>query len=268
MQHEAEAARSAAQPGARVRLRRLAKRIPGVGALYGLARLWFRPTFREDGLATVHNCDFVHEPRFMEAYTAAQALQGPTHLRWRARVLQWAAGHALTAEGDFVECGVNRGFLSMAVATYVDFGRRTGRRFFLVDTYAGLVASQVTAADRAAYWNEYGDTYEAVVASFRRFANVEVVRGVVPDCLPALPVERVAYLSIDMNCVAPEIAALEFFWPRMSAGGVVILDDYGFAGHEAQKHAADAFARRHGVDILPLPTGQGLLLKPAQPQSA
>lgn len=246
----------------RVRLRRLVKRVPGAGALYGLARLWFAPTLREDGLATVHNSDFASEPRFLEAYAAAESVQGPTRLRWRARVLQWAGSHALTLPGDFVECGVNRGFLSMAVATYTAFGRHTERRFFLIDTFSGLVPAQVSPEDRAAFWNEYGDTHDAVVASFRPFPNVTVVRGVVPDCLPSLPVERVAYLSIDMNCVAPEIAALEFFWPRMTPGGVIILDDYGFAGHEAQKQAADAFAQHHGVDLLPLPTGQALLLKP------
>lgn len=253
--------------GWRVRLRHLVKRIPGAGALYGFARLWFAPTLREDGLATVHSGDFVREPRFVEAYAAAEAVQGPTRLRWRARVLQWAASHALTVPGDFVECGVNRGFLSMSVAVYTNFGRRTDRRFFLVDTFSGLVESQVSPEDRAAFWNEYGDTYDAVVASFRRFPNVTVVRGVVPECLPAIPTERVAYLSIDMNCAAPELAALEFFWPKMVPGGVIVLDDYGFAGHEAQKRVADAFAHSHGVDLLPLPTGQGLLLKPgAEPR--
>jgi hypothetical protein len=65
-----------------------------------------------------------------------------------------------------------------------------------------------------------------------------------------------------MNCVQPEIAAMEYFWPKLVAGGVVIIDDYGFSGHEAQKTAADTFAESVGVKILSLPTGQGLMLKP------
>lgn len=245
-----------------LRLRQWAKRVPGLTRLYGLARLCLAPTFREDGLATVHNSDFLGDSRFVEAYGAAQQLQSPTWLRWRAKVLQWAGSHALHLRGDFVECGVNRGFLSMSVAVYTDFARQTDRRFFLVDTYNGLVDSQVSAADLAAYWNEYADTYEAVVTSFKHFGNVVIVRGVVPDCLPSIPTDRVAYLSIDMNCTAPEVAALEYFWPKMASGGVVVLDDYGFSGHEAQKQGADDFAHRNDVEILPLPTGQGLLLKP------
>jgi hypothetical protein len=42
----------------------------------------------------------------------------------------------------------------------------------------------------------------------------------------------------------------------------VVLDDYGGPGHILQKHAFDRFADQHGVPLLQLPTGQGLLIKP------
>jgi len=40
------------------------------------------------------------------------------------------------------------------------------------------------------------------------------------------------------------------------------MDDYGWSAYINQKKALDAFAKRKGVKILNLPTGQGLLLKP------
>jgi hypothetical protein len=43
---------------------------------------------------------------------------------------------------------------------------------------------------------------------------------------------------------------------------MLLLDDHNYRGHEAQLRAWNDFARRHGVDILPLPTGQGLIVKP------
>ena len=73
--------------------------------------------------------------------------------------------------------------------------------------------------------------------------------------------DKIAYLSIDMNCMEPEIAAAEFFWDRMVRGGLMILDDYGWARHVAQKQAFDSFAAARGTTVLSLPTGQGLLLK-------
>jgi len=48
-------------------------------------------------------------------------------------------------------------------------------------------------------------------------------------------IRKVSYLSIDMNCVKPEIAAAQFFWDRMVSGGIMVLDDYGFRGHIEQK---------------------------------
>jgi hypothetical protein len=84
----------------------------------------------------------------------------------------------------------------------------------------------------------------------------------VPDTLELVDTPRVAFLSIDMNNTAPEIAAAEFFWPKLTPGAPVILDDYGWAEHIEQKRAFDAFAARHGVCILSLPTGQGLIVKP------
>jgi hypothetical protein len=89
-----------------------------------------------------------------------------------------------------------------------------------------------------------------------------VVRGEVPEVLPEVAAERVCYLSIDLNSVAPSIAAAEHFWPRMSRGAAMVLDDYGFPQFSDQKPAFDSFAVGIGVPILSLPTGQGLLIKP------
>jgi predicted O-methyltransferase YrrM len=74
-------------------------------------------------------------------------------------------------------------------------------------------------------------------------------------------IKEVAYLSIDMNIAYPERAAIEHFWPRIVPGGVVVLDDYAFAGYDEQRRSMDEFARHAGVPILTLPTGQGLLIK-------
>jgi hypothetical protein len=66
-----------------------------------------------------------------------------------------------------------------------------------------------------------------------------------------------------MKCVQPEIEALEFFWNKMAPGGIIILDDYGYANKfHHQKAAHDLFAKSKGVQILSLPTCQGVLIKP------
>ena len=65
-----------------------------------------------------------------------------------------------------------------------------------------------------------------------------------------------------MNNATPEIAAVNHFWDKLQPGAPVLLDDYGFVRYEVQKQAFDAWAAEHGVEILALPTGQGLIIKP------
>jgi len=244
------------------RLRQFAARIPGAARLYDRLRLTFAATYREDGLVTTHNCDFIDDPEFSAAYASGEQQQKMDGIRWRAHTALWAASHAKHLDGDYVECGVYRGFLSKSIMTYLDFKNMPDRQFYLFDTYDGLVADMVTEDDTAAHRNDYEDCYDFVKRSFADYSNVNIIRGPVPDILPSADISKVAYLSIDMNCTQPEVDALDYFWPRLVSGGVVVLDDYGFPGHEAQKAGADRVAESVGVKVLTLPTGQGLLVKP------
>jgi hypothetical protein len=226
-----------------------------------------RFTYNQDGLATVHNCDFLNDPRFQEAYR--RGLQTGSwkdgKIHWRIHVLCWAADRASRMEGDFVECGVNRGGFSRAVMHFIDFPR-LGKTFYLLDTFRGLEDRLVSDAERKRgigvdKWSQYEECYEAVCKTFEGLPVV-IVRGVVPETLPQAKATRICYLSIDMNCAAPEIAAAEYFWDKLVPGAVIVLDDYGWEAHYEQKLAFDQFAARKGVMVLSLPTGQGLIFKP------
>lgn len=228
-------------------------------------------SYNQDGLATQHNADFQRDPRFLEAYRAGMENGRPgTRVEWRVHVALWCATQSIQLEGDFVECGVHTGILSGAVMTWLDFARHASRRFFLFDTWAGIPAEQVSEEERRLgvldmnrkYQN--GDVLHAdVVKKFSRWPNAVVVRGRVPETLEAMKASaKVAYASIDMNVAAAEMAAADFLWPRLVPGGLMLLDDYGWAAHVNQKKAWDGWAERTGVLILALPTGQGLVMKP------
>jgi O-methyltransferase len=219
--------------------------------------------FAEDGMATLHDCSFLKDARFQRAYELGKATGSwyDCDLRWRIHVLLWAASRAAQLPGAFVECGVNRGGFARSIIDYVDFAS-LGREYFLFDTYAGFDEAQLSDAERAhmmpAY--RYGDCYAEVQSTFASMPFVRLVRGAVPGSL--IDTGPVAFLSLDMNCAAPEIAAARFFWPRLVSGAPIILDDYGFALHSEQKQAFDALALEWQVPILSLPTGQAMIMKP------
>ena len=101
-----------------------------------------------------------------------------------------------------------------------------------------------------------------VEREFKEYKNVNIVKGIIPDTLEQVQTTKIAYLSIDLNNVIPEIAAAEYFWDRMMSGGMILLDDYNFKGFEEQHIAFDKFAKERGTQVLSLPTGQGLIIRP------
>jgi O-methyltransferase len=227
-------------------------------------------TYNQDGLATRHNAEFMREPRFVAAYRAGMEDTGPdVQVQWRVHTALWCASQAARKTGDFVECGVHTGILSAAVMTWLDFSTLSPRRFFLFDTWAGIPVEQMSDAEKRAgvegmnrkYQN--GDALHAnAVKKFSRWPNAVVVRGRVPESLAALEgVNTLAYVSMDLNVAAAEMAAADILFPKLVDGGMMLLDDYGWAPHLQQKRAWDAWALRNGVEILALPTGQGLILK-------
>ena len=221
-------------------------------------------SFRKDGTATIHRPLFRSDAASCAAYAEAVAAGGwegywgHADPEWRQYIACWAARQVVHLGGDLAECGVYRGGLARTVMSY-GFAAMADRTFWPLDTFEGIPAEQVDAG--VVRRHKYADSWDEVSALFKDRPNVRLVRGRVPETLTLVHADRVCFVSIDMNVALPELAAVEFFWPRLVPGGMVVIDDYGWSGHDAQQEAFDDFARRHDRAVLALPTGQGLLVK-------
>ncbi len=225
-------------------------------------------TYANDLLYTYHNCDFITEPKFAESYKLCKEIGGDLlrnyDIQWRVHVLCWAASQGAKLEGDFVDCGVYTGFCTRAIVNYVDF-KTLNKKYYLMDTFQGLDEKYSTAYELERN-NKLGyahtvKLFDQVKNTFKDF-NVELVKGPIPETLPLANPSKVAFLSIDMNTAAPEIAAMDYFWDKMVSGAMIVLDDYGYPGCLNQKLAHDEWAKSKNVKILSLPTCQGLIIKP------
>ena len=105
------------------------------------------------------------------------------------------------------------------------------------------------------------DLYAEVRDRFADLANVTVTQGRVPEILDDIAPETIAFLHLDLNDAKPEMAALTTLFDRVSPGGTIVLDDYGWFAYRAQKEAEDPFFAARGYSVLELPTGQGLVIK-------
>ena len=138
--------------------------------------------------------------------------------------------------GDFIECGVYEGDMSWVLTEMIDLPAN-GRRMFLYDTFAGFSRNLSSTDDypNTPDFFEYADADyrrsgidEFVVNRFSRKPYVKVIKGVVPDVLHEVAPDQIAFLHVDMNSAAPELAALQFLWDRISPGAAIVFDDYGW----------------------------------------
>ena len=229
------------------------------------------PGYNSDGLIVFNNNDCLSDPLFVKSYQRSltvndwRGIDGAKFdMRWRYFIVCFFANKVKNLEGEFVECGVYKGGYAMALMEYLNFPS-LNKKFWLLDTYEGLAFDHLTEKEKASglfeKYNKYEKCYDWVCQLFKGLP-AEIIKGTVPETLPQCKAEKICYLSLDMNCVEPEIAAAHFFWDKIVPGGVVILDDYGFKGHEEQKAAFNEFAKQKNVPILQLPTGQGIIFKP------
>jgi len=218
---------------------------------------------------------FFDDEDFRRAYESIRgshlydSYETPHTIAWRLHTLVWAARSAIAKPGDLVECGVFKGDMSWVVATVLG-SAIADRSFYLYDSFEGF--SPVLSSDddyvNSPYFMEmaqkvYRDPaiYDAVVKRFTDFPNVKIIRGFVPDTFKIAIPERIAFLHIDLNSPAAEIAALEHLFDRVVSGGCIVFDDYGWKHFKKQRDAENRFMAERGHFILELPTGQGLVIK-------
>lgn len=202
---------------------------------------------------------FLENSRFMSAFNSNVQSEQDRSLIIRLNTLVWAAEQVLPIDGDFVECGVYRGFSSAVIADYMRFGN-IDKTFYLYDTFEGI-PDEYNSENRDAPEYAAPGIYESVVQRFARFKNVRIVKGIVPDTFTDVLPEKIALLHMDLNSSKAEVAALDVLFDRVSSGGVIVFDDYGWAAYRAQRIAEDEFMAERGYRILEIPSGQGLLIK-------
>ena len=58
------------------------------------------------------------------------------------------------------------------------------------------------------------------------------------------------------------MGALDALYGRLSPGGVIVFDDFCWSTSHAQFRAEMAWFNARELTVFPLPTGQGLFIKP------
>ncbi len=163
--------------------------------------------------------------------------------------------------GDLAECGCYVGTSAFFMAQASKHGT-----LYLFDSFQGL--SDPDVADRGAAndvlpWSA-GDlsTDEATLRrNLSCYGSIAVLSGWIPTRFDEVADRQFRVVHIDVDLYEPTRDSLEFFYPRLVRGGVIVMDDYGFATCPGASRAAQEFAGHRGVGVLHLATGQGVIMK-------
>jgi len=71
------------------------------------------------------------------------------------------------------------------------------------------------------------------------------------------------FVHIDVDLYQPTLAALEYFYPRLAAGGIIVCDDYGSLSFPGAYKAVEEFSRKYNEPILRFTTCQAVIIKEA-----
>jgi len=167
-------------------------------------------------------------------------------------------------EGDLAECGANVGRGSYLM---LHANEHNDKHLYAFDSFEGL--SQPTGADRprdprAQPWEAHEFAVDEAVARTNLAAfegRFTLLKGWVPERFADVSEKRFSLVHIDLDLYEPTKSSVEFFWPRLSRGGLIVCDDYGSRRCPGARQAMDEFAEGARLRVAELTTMQGLLFK-------
>ena len=161
-------------------------------------------------------------------------------------------------EGAFAELGVYKGETAQLLHQL-----DTDRKLYLFDTFAGFNKNDLTIeSNTEEKYNpaNFADTNLETVKTFINGGDkVLYYPGYFPETTINLPEEKFALVHVDADLYQPTLAALHYFYSRLSSGGVIIIHDYNHNWPGVVK-AVDEFVLTIAESIIPVPDWQGSVM--------
>ena len=168
---------------------------------------------------------------------------------------------ARAVPGDLIETGVWRGGTTILMRAILRARADATRTVWVADSFEGVPPPDAARypADTGLNLHRYQQLsipIEEVRANFEAYGlldnQVRFLKGWFKDTLLSAPIKQLALIRLDGDLYESTFDALSALYPSLSAGGYVIIDDYG--AMEACHQAVDDYRERHGIEeqIVPI----------------
>jgi O-methyltransferase len=159
--------------------------------------------------------------------------------------------------GEVAEIGVYKGGTAMLLAKTFE---RSGKKIHLFDTFSGMPDT-----NREKDLHKQGDFSDTSLAAVNAYlckcSNLHFHSGYFPDTASWIGNQAFAMVHVDVDIYQSVMDCMKIFYPRLVAGGVMVIDDYGFVTCPGAKQAVDEFFIDRHERPYYLPTGQCVVIK-------
>lgn len=158
-------------------------------------------------------------------------------------------------EGDLIETGVWKGG-AVIYMNGINKYYNQNRKIFVADSFEGLPPPdpKYIYDTNANFHNEkeYSISLDEVKKNFNKFDllddNVIFIKGFFKDTLFQYPFNKLSMLRLDGDMYQSTIEALEALYDKVSIGGYIIIDDYGWKKCGCSK-AVDYFIEKNNIKV-------------------
>ncbi|HBO45214.1 MAG TPA: macrocin-O-methyltransferase [Planctomycetaceae bacterium] len=132
------------------------------------------------------------------------------------------------------------------------------KELHLFDTFEGLPAN--CAKDGNVHrLGQYATSVEGVQAFLDGYENVHIHKGLFPDSAADLEAKQYCFVNLDVDLYGGTLAGLEYFYPKMIPGGVILSHDYSVLA--GVRKAFDEFLADKPEPLVELPSTQCVFTK-------
>lgn len=177
-------------------------------------------------------------------------------LMWPTEMMQvyHCASSVKKLSGDFAEVGVFQGRSAKVIAQT----KGSERSLHLFDTFAGL--PQSTGMDDSLMRKDmYASSLHSVKDYLDHYQNVFFYPGLFPETAAPVQDRSFAFVHLDVDLHQSTLKGLEFFYPRMVRGGIILSHDYSILS--GVKKAFDEFFNDKPENVLEFSTSQCMIVK-------
>lgn len=218
-------------------------------------------------------CDQAFDRMYYDGLLATKTPPVPLKRRQRFHALVQLFRETLPLQGLVAECGCFRGLSSYLLCSTLKAadGGFTGRGYRIFDSFKGLSAPQpedaITGIDadaeqirNMAQPGRLAAPLEHVKAALSMFPDIEYFPGWIPGAFPDETGPRYRFVHVDVDLHQPTRDSLEYFFPRMVPGGIIVCDDYNWPG---ARTAIEDFCSRAGIAFKTTPHLQAWIVRSA-----